>query len=244
MASLRKFSLDSIADYEANAHGVFNSFKRMVTSAELGNASEYKGRFLAFKAALIYVEAIFKDHKLGYSVDDLFGIYFKIKSKCHLISKKMKYKKKSKVNEEIIKLIDDVNSSISSLLKRNSSKKPKVLNGVALDVFKAHSKKFRFIPERYHNFYKWHIGFNNGHIQLKDVHYHYDLKSEQGSGAYVKKLIKSHGFRSLEKCEVLIEGILSEFGHLLANFEDNIVFQDDEYKELFASIHYLQSSNT
>ena len=42
LASLRKFNLDSIADYEANAHGVFKSFKRMVTSAELGNASEYK----------------------------------------------------------------------------------------------------------------------------------------------------------------------------------------------------------
>ena len=93
LASLRKFYLDSIADYEANAHGVFKSFKRMVTSAELGNASEYKEKFEAFKKALEDVKTIFKDHKLGYSVDELFDIYFKIKSACHVISKKMEYKK-------------------------------------------------------------------------------------------------------------------------------------------------------
>ena len=104
--------MDSIADYEANAHGVFKSFKRMVTSAELGNASEYKQKFEAFKKSLENVKTIFKDHKLGYRVDELFDIYFKIKSACHVISKKMDYKK-NQVNNEIITLIDEVNSFVS-----------------------------------------------------------------------------------------------------------------------------------
>ena len=87
----------------------------MVTSAELGNASEYKEKFEAFKKALEDVKTIFKHHKLGYSVDELFDIYFKIKSACHVISKKWNIKKI--INEQIIKLIDVVNSSVSSLIK-------------------------------------------------------------------------------------------------------------------------------
>ena len=57
----------------------------------------------AFKKSLENVKTIFKDHKLGYRVDELFDIYFKIKSACHVISKKMDYKKNPRLITRLLR---------------------------------------------------------------------------------------------------------------------------------------------
>ena len=94
-------------------------------------------------------------------------------------------------------------------------------------------KKFKHIPEKYHNFYKWHIGSRHGHIKINNDSYSYDIKSNQGSGAYIKKLVNAYPFKVLEKCELLIDGMLCDFNQLLSRFEDNIGFQDDELKDCY-----------